>query len=106
MYIVDVTDVGLMTAVNIERLSKLGKLMDRTIADRDGSGAVVPLPPPPPPAFPDPPTYEEEEPEEKASIASSGVARMGGKLCGACDAFERLCDACLRSSVCGRVYVW
>lgn len=73
----DVTDVGLMTAVNIERLSKLGKLMDRTIADRDGSGAVVPLPPPPPPAFPDPPTYEEEEPEEKASIASSGVARMG-----------------------------
>jgi hypothetical protein len=52
-----------MTPVNIERLEKLGRLMERTIADRDGVGAVIPLPPPPPPLLPAPPTYEEEEPE-------------------------------------------
>ena len=50
--------------MNLERLSKIGKLMERTMADKDGSAPVVPLPPPPPPPFPEPPsTAHDIDPE-------------------------------------------
>ncbi len=63
-----------MNPVNLERLMKLGKLMDRTMADKDGSGPVVPLPPPPPPPLPEPPTtpYNVESEEGAEGLIAFG----------------------------------
>ena len=64
----------LFNAVNLERLTKIGKLMDRTMADKDGSGPVVPLPPPPPPPLPEPPTVA-------VDVDPEGMDHDGAWLC-------------------------
>lgn len=61
----DFSNVDIMGETNVERLGKLGNLMDRTVTQKatgsDLLDASIPLPPPPPPPLPGPPQHAEDD---------------------------------------------
>jgi hypothetical protein len=86
----DFSNVDIMGETNMERLGKLGNLMDRTVTQKatgsDLLDASIPLPPPPPPPLPGPPQHtEDEEPDsdndDDFGLEDEEEAQDGG-LCG------------------------